>query len=207
MRSYGQHCGLAKALDVVGDRWTLLIVRELLIRDCRYTDLLHGLPGIATNMLADRLRDLERAGVVRREDAPPPIATTLFQLTGRGRELQAAVEQLGAWGAALLNRSEVEGEFRAHWMALPLDMHLRDRHPDQPAVSIELRTGDERVTLEIAEGEVRTRPGKANNPAAVMEGPPPAILGVLLGKIALKAARAAGLTYEGDPAILRRIQP
>src|SRR6185295_293446 len=85
MRSYKQYCALAKALDVVGDRWTLLIVRELLIRGrCRYTDLRNGLPGIATNLLADRLREMEQSGLVSREEAPPPIATTLFQLTPRG---------------------------------------------------------------------------------------------------------------------------
>ena len=96
MKSYGQYCGLAKALDVVGDRWSLLIVRELMLRDaCRYTDLRDGLPGIATNLLADRLRDLEQAGVVEREDAPPPVATTLFRLTDRGRELRTAVHALG----------------------------------------------------------------------------------------------------------------
>ena len=73
MRTYGQYCSVAKALDVVGDRWTLLIVRELLLQGpCRYTDLKSGLPGIATNLLADRLRELERAGLVRREEAPPP---------------------------------------------------------------------------------------------------------------------------------------
>ena len=82
MRSYGQNCALAKALDVVGDRWTLLIVRELMIRDrCRYTDLRNGLPGIATNLLAERLNEMEQAGLVTPEAAPPPIATTLFQLT------------------------------------------------------------------------------------------------------------------------------
>ena len=89
MRSYAQYCGLARALDVVGDRWTLLIVRELLIGGaCRYTDLQHGLPGIATNLLADRLRQLEEQGIVAREAAPPPVATTLFRLTPRGEELR-----------------------------------------------------------------------------------------------------------------------
>src|SRR3954454_6134645 len=103
MRSYGQYCGLAKALDVVGDRWSLLIVRELLLRDaCRYTDIRDGLPGIATNLLADRLRDLEEAGVVAREEAPPPVATTLYRLTARGEELRAALTALGRWGLPLV---------------------------------------------------------------------------------------------------------
>src|SRR5438445_11013915 len=99
MRSYGQYCGLAKALDVIGDRWSLLIVRELLLHDAlRYTDLRGGLPGIATNLLADRLRQLEQAGVVEREEAPPPIARTLFRLTERGRRLRPAIHALMSWG-------------------------------------------------------------------------------------------------------------
>ena len=85
MRSYGQYCSIAKALDVIGDRWTILIIRELLIRGaCRYTDLKNGLPGIATNLLSDRIRELESAGLIRREDAPPPIAATVFRLTETG---------------------------------------------------------------------------------------------------------------------------
>src|SRR5437867_2184126 len=103
MRSYGQLCSVAKALDVVGDRWTLLIVRELLLRGaCRYTDLRDGLPGIATNLLADRLRELEGAGLVSREEAPPPIATTLFHLTQRGKDLEPVMLSIGRWGSPLL---------------------------------------------------------------------------------------------------------
>src|SRR5918911_4809011 len=103
MRSYGHYCGVAKALDLVGDRWSLLIIRELLLRAaCRYTDLRDGLPGIATNLLAERLRDLEAAGIVERESAPPPVATTLFRLTDRGLELRPAIHALGHWGGARL---------------------------------------------------------------------------------------------------------
>jgi DNA-binding HxlR family transcriptional regulator len=97
MRTYGQYCSLAKALDLLGDRWTLLIVRELLLRGpCRYTDLRDGLPGIATNLLADRLRELQEAGVLAREEAPPPIATTLFSLTPRGEQLKDTLTSSGA---------------------------------------------------------------------------------------------------------------
>src|SRR6266852_6069713 len=103
VRSYKQYCALAKALDVIGDRWTLLIVRELLIREAyRYTDLRDGLPGIATNLLADRLRELERAGIVEREAAPAPVASTLYRLTERGRELRPAVHALGRWSAPMM---------------------------------------------------------------------------------------------------------
>src|SRR3977135_2149859 len=112
MRSYSQYCSIAKALDVVGDRWNLLIVRELLLRGrCRYTDLLQGLPGIATNLLADRLRDLEHAGIVSREDAPPPIATTLFALTERGTELRPVLSELGKWGEPLMAERADEDAF------------------------------------------------------------------------------------------------
>src|SRR5919197_3297835 len=104
MRSYDQYCAVARALDVVGDRWSLLIVRELLLRgSCRYTDLRYGLPGIATNLLAERLRELEEAGLVRRVEAPPPIATTLFELTERGRELEDALYALVQWGAPFMS--------------------------------------------------------------------------------------------------------
>ena len=103
MRSYDEYCALAKSLDLVGDRWTLLIVRELELRGaCRYTDLRNGLPGIATNLLADRLRELEHEGVVVREEAPPPIATTLFRLTPRGAELRPVLESLVRWGMPLM---------------------------------------------------------------------------------------------------------
>ena len=96
MRSYGQYCSVAKALDVIGDRWTLLIIRELLLQGpCRYTDLKNGLPGIATNLLADRLDQLATAGLVRREEAPPPVATTLFHLTEGGAELKPVLDALG----------------------------------------------------------------------------------------------------------------
>src|ERR1043166_1224286 len=112
MRSYNQFCAVAKSLDVVGERWTLLIVRELMLRGpSRYTDLREGLPGIATNLLADRLRDLEREGIVAREDAPPPVATTLFSLTPRGADLKPVIDSLGRWGAPLMVEPTGDEEF------------------------------------------------------------------------------------------------
>ena len=123
MRSYGQYCSTAKALDVLGERWTLLIVRELLARGaCRYTDLRAGLPGIATNLLADRLRELEPAGVVEREDAPPPVATTLFSLTARGRALEPVIAELGRWGVPLMHDSSPDDQFRGQWLRGPVRM-------------------------------------------------------------------------------------
>src|SRR5213083_2971085 len=127
MRSYGQYCAVAKALDVVGDRWNLLIVRELLIRGAsRYTDLRNGLPGIATNLLADRLRDLEAAGLVTREEAPPPIATTLFRLTERGAGLKPVLDELMRWGLPLMAEQRDEEAVRSHWLAGALEVMLED---------------------------------------------------------------------------------
>ncbi len=208
MRSYRQYCALAKALDVVGDRWTLLIVRELLVRGpCRYTDLRNGLPGIATNLLAERLRELEQAGVVAREAAPPPVATTLVRLTPRGQALDAVVQELGGWGGPLLARPARNDTFRSHWLALPAAHCLRDHAPRRPPVTIEVRTGDEPLVLETLHGAVRARPGSALHPDAVVIGTPHVVVGLLTGRLDLAAARAAGLKYEGDPKTLRRMQP
>src|SRR6266566_415342 len=99
MRTYGQYCSIARALDLVGDRWTLLIVRELLLQGpCRFTDLKNGLPGIATNLLSTRLTELEDAGLISRENAPPPIATVLYSLTDSGLALEPVLKSLGLWG-------------------------------------------------------------------------------------------------------------
>jgi DNA-binding HxlR family transcriptional regulator len=209
MRSYGHYCALAKALDVIGDRWTLLIVRELLLREvCRYTDLRNGLPGIATNLLAERLKELENAGVISREDAPPPIATAVFRLTDRGRELESVIYELGAWGAPLLAKAPKTDHFHTYWLGLCARNCLRDQEPGRPPVTIEIRTGaDEPLTIEAAGGAIRTRPGATNQPDVVMAGPHPVITAVLTGNMALPEARRAGLIYRGDPAILRRVQP
>jgi DNA-binding HxlR family transcriptional regulator len=207
VRSYGQYCSVAKALDVIGDRWNLLIIRELLLRaPCRYTDLLHGLPGIATNLLADRLRGLERAGIVSREDAPPPVATTLFSLTDRGRELKPILRQLGQWGAPLMLEPADADTFRSRWLELPVELFLTDAAPDSPPVTIELRTGDEPMLIETVDGSVRARPGAAEEPDLVLSGEPQLVVGLLSGRLALADARAHGLECEGDAGALRRLQ-
>jgi DNA-binding HxlR family transcriptional regulator len=206
MRSYGQYCGLAKALDVVGDRWSLLIVRELMLRDaCRHTDLRYGLPGIATNLLADRLRDLEQAGVVEREEAPPPVATTLFRLTERGRELKPAVHALGHWGGPLLGEDFGDDAFRSHWLALPVEIHLGAHVLDGPPVTIGVHAGREDLLIELAAGRVRTRPWGDEAADVTLTAPPKLLLALLIGRLGLDDVRSRGLSVEGDVEALRRV--
>ena len=207
MRSYRQTCALAKALDVIGDRWSLLIVRELLIRGaCRYTDLRNGLPGIATNLLADRLDDLEEAGVVVREAAPPPIATTLFRLTPRGEELRPVLRAIGRWGSPLLAEASEDDVFQSHWLALPVTSLLGGAVVEGDPVVIEIRAGDEPLVVETVGGVVQTRLGRAERPDGVLTAGPRVVLNLLAGKLDLAEARRQGLTYEGDPEALRRLQ-
>jgi DNA-binding HxlR family transcriptional regulator len=206
VRSYGQYCSIAKALDVVGDRWTILIIRELLIRGgCRYTDLIHGLPGIATNLLTERLRDLEQAGIVTREAAPPPVATTLYHLSESGRELEDVVRALGRWGVRLMPEPTGDEEFRSHWLAFPVTEFLQDSDPGGPVLCIELRTGDGPAVIEVAGGKIELRVGPAASPDLVLDGDPSLILGVLTGLLSPGDARRRGLRTRGDVKILNRL--
>jgi DNA-binding HxlR family transcriptional regulator len=206
MRSYDEYCAIAKSLDVVGDRWTLLIVRELALRGpSRYTDLRDGLPRIATNLLAERLRDLERAGVVEREEAPPPVATTLFHLTPRGEQLRPVLDGLIRWGVPLMTEQQPGDAVRGHWLGAALELMLTDRRPNSPPITVELHTGDQTIVLETGDGAIRTRLGAAENPNLTLEGPPPPIMGLLVGLIGLPDAESKGVSSEGDPTVLDRL--
>jgi len=207
MRSYGQYCGLARALDVVGDRWTLLIVRELLLTgSARYTDLLQGLPGIATNLLADRLRDLEEAGLVVREDAPPPVATALFRLTPRGKELEGVIAAFGRWAAPLMGEVRPGDAVRPLWYLLPIRLYLRDASPGKPPVAIQLILDDTPLIVETAgDGTLRASAGTSVAPAATLAGSPTVVMGLLGRRLTLAQARRRGLRFRGDAAVLRRI--
>lgn len=209
MRSYRQYCAMAKALDVVGDRWTLLIVRELLLRDgLRYTDLMTGLPGIATNLLADRLRELESAGVVFREEAPPPVATTLYHLTSRGQALRPLLKALGRWGGELLAHASDDDAFQGHWLAMPAETLLGDRLSPGPPLTIELRAEDgQPVTVTAAGGEVRSRVGPAEQPDLRISGPHRPIVRLLAGRATSDQAQAAGVVLDGDLGLLSRLGP
>ena len=207
MRSYDEYCSLAKSLDVVGDRWTLLIIRELTMRGaCRYTDLRNGLPGIATNLLAERLRELEHAGVIAREDAPPPIATTLFRLTPRGEQLRPVLEGLTLWGLPFMVEQRPEDAVRSHWISNALELMLSDSRADAPPVTVELNIGDQPIVLETRDGAIHTRIGPVDTADVVITGEARRVMGLLLGLTELADAEAAGVSYQGDPAILERIR-
>ncbi|KAA0941533.1 winged helix-turn-helix transcriptional regulator [Streptomyces apricus] len=158
-RSYDQYCSAARALDAVGDRWTLLIVRELLAGPRRYTDLHADLPGVSTDVLAARLKDMERDGLTTRRRMPPPGAVQVYELTPRGRELLPVLQALGAWGAPLLADRRPTDAVRAHWFALPLLRALAD-------------FGEGTVQVRLEEGEFHVRPGATEGPV-YGEGPAP----------------------------------
>lgn len=207
MRSYKQRCGIAKALELIGDRWTLLIVRELLTRGaCRYTDLRNGLPGIATNLLAERIRELEGAGLVVSEDAPPPVATTLYRLTDRGQELEPIVKAIGDWGLPLLANPQPDETFQTHWLLLPLRADLEDTASEQGPVAIQLEADDEPIAIEAANGRVAAYIGRAHSPQLVLRGSGRILTRLMLGIISLVEARELGLTLEGDAGLLTRLR-
>lgn len=197
MRSYGQYCGLAKALDVVGDRWTLLIVRELLIGERRYTDLLNGLPGIATNLLTTRLEEMEAAGVIAR------AAVKTYRLTPRGEELRPVIDALGRWARPLLaGRSDTE-TVRTRWMALPAEMYLR---PTARPVTIQIAGDDETIVLDSSGERIRARSGADPDADLFLTGPPELALAVVMGGMTVARAKKLGLKVEGDVRALSRLK-
>jgi DNA-binding HxlR family transcriptional regulator len=216
MRSYGQYCSVARALDVVGDRWALLIVRELLLRgSCRFTDLKNGLPGIATNLLSGRLKDLDEAGIVAREDAPPPIATALYSLTATGRELEPALKALGQWGLRLMMTEQADDAFQAQWLAYAPAWFTEDADPSAgPAVLQLLAPARPATSGAVAEavvefdgqGNIDSHVGRADQPTLTIEGSPRLVLGLILGMLDHDTAVASGVHLHGDLGILRRLR-
>ena len=208
MRSYGQYCSVARALDVVGERWTLLIVRELLLQGpCRFTDLKNALPGIASNLLSGRLKDLEEAKLISREEAPPPIATTLYALTPNGLALEPVVKALGIWGVQFMVVERPEDAFQAHWLASAASSFTADADPGAPPVAIQLLASGNAAVIEVGSGQVKARVGRTPDPDLTLEGSPRSILGLLTGKIDLEQATQTGLKTTGDPEVLIRLRP
>jgi len=207
-KSYNQYCPIAKALDLVGDRWSLLIVRELLIRGpSRYTDVRNGLPGIATNLLAGRLRELERAGLVKKEEAPPPIATTLFDLTERGQALEPVLLQLGAWGSPLLATARRSYGPMPHWLVLLLRLHFAGSVPGASRARIEIRADGVPITLDLKGGKVSIVLGPSRAADARITGDAATVLEFMTGRLPRVRAQRRGLRLAGDLSAIRRIVP
>lgn len=163
-KSYRQYCPIAHALDLVGERWSLLIVRELLGHGpLRYSDLAANLGGCGTNILAARLKDLEHHGIVLKRRLPPPAASTVYELTDYGQELRPVINQLAHWGLRSLHPPTAEDDLRPGW----LPAALRTAFPPSPTEAcIEFRIGDERATF--VDGDVLE--GPADDPDAVVDG-------------------------------------
>jgi DNA-binding HxlR family transcriptional regulator len=200
MKSYGQFCGLARGLDVIGDRWTLLIVRELLVGPRRYSELVEGLPGIATNLLADRLRSLEEQGVVARDAEGP------YQLTDWGQGLSEPVRAIARWAAPLMTSPIGEATFRSAWLALPVAVVFDGVDPDRPRATIEVRSGNAPVTIESRNGRVWMECRPAVAPDLVVSGPPEAIVEILMGAFDESSAAERGVSVQGDLAQLDRLR-
>jgi DNA-binding HxlR family transcriptional regulator len=162
-RSYEQYCPMAHALDLVGERWNLLVVRELMHGPKRYTDLAEHLPGIGTNILASRLRDLEAGGIVTKRVLPPPAASRVYELTDYGRDLRAVLRELALWGARTLGPPTDEDELFPGWLANALDTVLA---PFAPPGRFEFRIGEEVASIVDGAGI----PGPADEPDVVVTG-------------------------------------
>jgi DNA-binding HxlR family transcriptional regulator len=201
-RGYGQYCGLARALELVGERWALLIVRDLLVGPRRFTDLRKGLPRIPTNVLADRLKELEADGIVQRRVLPRPASATVYELTAYGCQIEDAVLRLGIWGAQSL------GEPRAGEIMTPDSMTIALRSTFVPTAA---RT--KRLTYELHLGPIVLTAGIDDGRLQVAEGPAPRADLIIETGAALKqlfegtlmpgeALQSGQVRIQGDPALL-----
>ena len=204
-RSYGQYCAVARGLDIIGDRWTLLIVRDLLLGPKRYKDLLSGLPGIGTNLLAARLREMEAAGLVERATLPPPAGSAVYRLTQTGAALEPVLVAIAQWsgpflGAPLPSDTMVP---RAHLLAM--------RHAFRPELAgdltetYELHVGGNVFEVRISNGHCTTRESAASDPDAVIKLDAGTLNALLMEGLLPRDAIASGrVRLTGDPGSLDR---
>lgn len=206
MKTYGHYCAVARSLDLVGDRWVLLIVRELLSQGpSRFTDLRDGLPGIATNLLTARLREMEEGGVIERVDAPPPVATGVYQLTERGRELRPVIDALANWGLATMRVAHQGEAERGKWLALVARHHLRDARPELGPLTIAIETPQAPAHFVMQDGDFEIHRGTAVAVDVRLSGEARLIGGFLSGLLSLDEARRVGLHAVADEATLNRL--
>ena len=205
-RSYNQLCGLAYALDMVGDRWTLLVLRELIAGPRRFTDLLAGLPGISTNLLTERLKRLEQRGLLRRRALAPPAGATVYELTPRGLGLEQTLLELGKWGSQFAP-SNPEGAIILHLGSYALTPKTFFR-PELAAginETYSLHVSGETQQVRIANGAITVQQGESPQADMTLYTETPIYLGLLQGQLDLDAAMAAGqVRVEGNVDALRR---
>lgn len=203
-RNYGQYCGLAAALDILGERWTLLIVRELLTGPCRYNELLANLPGIGTNLLADRLKFLTEEHVIRQRPQQGS-KTRLYELTEQGESLRVAVLALARWGLGMLGAPEAEEFVRPRWGVLAVEAMI-DPQQAGPDEQYEFRLDDEVFHVEVKDRQVTVSHGKAPaEPALVVHTDAVTFVEIGAGRLnPLEATLTRRVVMEGDPeAVLR----
>jgi DNA-binding HxlR family transcriptional regulator len=168
LKGYGQFCAVARALDALGDRWALLVVRELLFGPRRYTDLLTGLPGIGSSVLAARLRELEEANLITRSRLAPPAASTVYELSGDGAALRPVIDALARWGLRLMD-SPREGEaVRGVWLAYTIAVSVPAAVLPEGA-ELELRIDGEPHSFVVRGGRLENRLAAADRPIAIVE--------------------------------------
>ena len=202
MKSYGQFCGLARALDVVGERWSLLVVRELLDGPRRYNELLSGLPGIASNLLVDRLRSLEERGVLDR------LMDGRYALTEWGQGLHEAIYALGRWAGPLMAQPRGSDEFRPTWIRHMFVARFEGVDPERADLTVELDLdGQEAMTLVSAQGRVHVVVGRVRDADIVLAGPTEPVVALLLGRISRANATIRGVTVNGHVRRLRGLRP
>jgi DNA-binding HxlR family transcriptional regulator len=204
MKSYHQYCAVARSLDVVGDRWVLLIVRELLaFGPSRYSDLQRGLPGIASNLLADRLKTMEVDGLIERREAPAPIGTGVYQLTPRGRELEAVLRALTLWGTPTMPPGPSEDDaVQPQWSALFAGLTLTGNLPADAEAIIGIETGSESVRVALRHDGFQIERGLDGDADVTLRGSALLVGGLLSGLLTVTEAMQLGLTVDGRANLL-----
>jgi DNA-binding HxlR family transcriptional regulator len=203
-RTYGDLCGVARALDVVGERWALLVVRELLLGPKRFTDLRAGLPHVSPDVLSQRLRDLEESGVVSRRRLAPPAGSRVYELTDRGRQLEPIVIELGRWGSnAPFPPGDAGIGVDSTVIAL---MSLFDPDAaDGLDASYELRFGEQRFRARVADGRFEVARGGADDPDGTIDTDPGTLAALLWqGRRLTEALDSGAVRVEGNRAAVRR---
>jgi DNA-binding HxlR family transcriptional regulator len=180
-RSYKQHCGIARALDLVGERWALLIIRELVVGPKRFTDLRDGLPGIATNVLSDRLRQLELDGIIMRRRLPPPAASTVYELSEYGRDLVPIILALGRWGARTMGPPRAELTSRPEWLAVALQAFYEPQAAKGLAATVQLDLDGASFALRFSRGGLEVTPGTNGVPDLTIATDPQTLVAYLSG--------------------------